>query len=63
MIEVNEIDLMYINYAIRHDGSPVDCKTANAVNDSIDRFCNMMEESIKMLDEDPAVSAICNAIN
>lgn len=59
MIEINEIDIMYINFAIRHDGSAVDDNTARAVNESIDKFICMMEESIEWVDNDSGVEFIC----
>lgn len=57
--EVNEIDMMYIDFALKHDGSPVDEETAEAVNESIDRFCAMVQGTGHWLDNDPGVKFIC----
>jgi len=56
--EVNEIDMMYISYALKHQDDPVDEETANAVNESIDKFCKMMDETVEWLDSDPGVKLI-----
>jgi len=62
VIAVNEIDMMYINYALNNNGKIVDRETANAVNESIDRFCAMMDHTIELLDKDPEVRFIRDSI-
>lgn len=58
--EVNEIDMMYINYALEHKGEKVDQETADAVNESIDKFCMMINETVDWLESDPDVKFICD---
>jgi len=47
--EVNEIDMMYISYALDNNDEEADQETACAVNESIDKFCCMMEETVTWL--------------
>lgn len=44
MQKPNEIDWMYFRYAYKNKGKVVDQETASAVNESIDRIINELDE-------------------